>query len=130
MVLRVGAAVGLVRVGGSGCARRRVDLAVIGPRRAGRRRPVGVSGRDGELTTRRLSVRIVVLRVAVRCPGPSGTPDKWQQGDQHGSGDHKPGAHFPSVTVCLDTFHVPPERTSVAVTPSFSDGVTGLPVAL
>ena len=45
---------------------------------------------------------------------------------------HEPGAHFPSVTVCLETFHVPPVSTRVAVTPSFSGGViggTGLPVA-
>jgi hypothetical protein len=52
--------------------------------------------------------------------------------DLSGSKDHEPGAHDPSVTFSLDTFHVEPDITRVAWTPSFSGGVTGgtgLPVA-
>ncbi len=90
-------------------------------------------GLDRELTPRRLHGSGVVLAVAISRPRPA-WPDQHGAGSRHDTDrDQEPGAHFPSVTVCLETFQVPPERTKVEVTPSFSGevtGGTGLPVAL
>jgi hypothetical protein len=37
--------------------------------------------------------------------------------DRKRSGSHEAGAHLPSVTVCLESFRVPPVKTGVACTP-------------
>ena len=87
---------------------------------------------DRELTARRLGVRVVTLTIAITRPSRARLSRQPDARNREHDGRYEPGAHFPSVTVCFESFHVPPVNTKVALTPSFSGGVTGgtgLPVA-
>ncbi len=125
----IGTAIGLVRVR---LAWRRIALGLLGPTRSRGRGPVNPSGLHRELSPARRRSTPAVLAVGIACPRPALAHQHAHRGHHDSGRDHEPGAHVPSVTVCLDTFHVERDSTKVARTPSYSGGVTGgtgLPVA-